>query len=172
MKLYFIFLSVFVCLYSAPDDFQTLQMNFLQTVTNDQNQTLKYSGKVWLKTPDMARYEYESPQKKSVAISGGEIIMIEYDLEQATKYKRTDLLNIIDSWKSSEPVTDTKRVAKIDGLTLYIEHNRDAIERIYYIDNFDNFVEIALSDPVKNKTVDNSFFIPKVPTGFDLIREE
>ncbi|MDR0746671.1 MAG: LolA-like outer membrane lipoprotein chaperone [Helicobacteraceae bacterium] len=171
MKVYFIFLAALISLCAAPDDFQTLQMDFLQNVTNDQNQTIRYRGKVWLKMPDMARYEYESPQQKSVAISGGEIVMIEYDLEQATKYKRTDAINIIDCWENSKPLTDTKRIAKIDGLTLYIEHNKDAIERMYYTDDFDNFVEITLANPVKNRPIDDSFFVPKIPKGFDLIRE-
>ncbi|GHV02221.1 hypothetical protein AGMMS49521_3670 [Campylobacterota bacterium] len=158
-------------LAKSPIDFQTLEQRFVQRVTNDQNQTLSFSGKVWLKKPNLARYDYEKPQPKIIAIRGNQVLMIEPDLEQATHFKSDLTLNILEVWKMSKEVSKTKREATINDQLIAIEHNGENIVRVYYTDDFDNFIEIVLGDPKRDATIANNFFTPAIPSGYDLISQ-
>ncbi|MDR2151901.1 MAG: outer-membrane lipoprotein carrier protein LolA [Helicobacteraceae bacterium] len=169
-------LIAFCCVFGAlnaqtPIDFTTLKQSFVQRVTNDQNQTITFSGNVWLKQPNFVRYDYEKPQQKTIAARGDRILMLEPDLEQATKFKSEIALNIIDLWKKSYAVGEGKREAVIENRKISLEHEGATITKVYYTDDLDNFVEIVLSDPERDKPIDDNFFAPPIPNGWDVISQ-
>lgn len=171
MRIFAIFLVLGSILFAAPNDFTTLKTRFDQRVTNDQNQTINYTGTLWLKQPNFARYDYDTPQTKTITIRGDQVVMIEPDLEQATRFRSTVSLNLINAWQSSTAISKTKRIATINNQTIYIEHNSDQITRVFYTDNFDNFVEILLHNATRNKPIDDGFFAPKIPENYDVINQ-
>ncbi|MDR0664141.1 MAG: outer-membrane lipoprotein carrier protein LolA [Helicobacteraceae bacterium] len=155
----------------TPIDFTTLKQSFIQRVTNEQNQTITFSGAVWLKQPNLVRYDYVKPQKKTVTARGDRILILEPDLEQATRFTSEIALNIIDLWRQSYAVGEGKREAIIKNQKIAIEHEGANITKVYYTDDLDNFVEIMLSDPERDKPIDDGFFTPAIPNGWDIISQ-
>jgi outer membrane lipoprotein carrier protein len=156
---------------ATPIDFKTLKQSFVQIVTNEQNQTLKFEGAIWLKQPNLVRYDYEKPLKKTIVVRGDRVLALEPDLEQATRFKSEIALNIIDLWKQSREVGAGKREAVIKGRTVSLEHDGANVTKVYYADDFDNYVEIVLNNPKRNETIDDSFFNPPIPSGWDVISQ-
>jgi outer membrane lipoprotein carrier protein len=166
------FLLLFVCNLSAEvSDFQTLKTSFTQRIVNEENQTLTFRGTLYLKQPNLARYDYDKPLKKTVVIKGDKMLMIEPQLMQATRLVSDISLNILDVWESSKPLANGRRVSVINGREISVEHNAEAIKRVSYIDDFDNFVEIVLSDPRKNEPIGDDFFNLTIPEDYDLIEQ-
>ncbi|GHS86521.1 outer-membrane lipoprotein carrier protein [Campylobacterota bacterium] len=161
----------YTTLAAAEIDFKTLSMSFEQRVTNEQNQTLKYSGKLWLKQPSFARYDYEKPVKKTIAIANKSVLMIEPDLMQVTRFESEIAVNIIELWKKGKSVGAGKREATINGIKITLEHSGERFDRVYYTDDFDNFVEIVFSNHSRNIAIDDKFFLPPVPKNYDIIRQ-
>ncbi|MDR1911201.1 MAG: LolA-like outer membrane lipoprotein chaperone [Helicobacteraceae bacterium] len=155
----------------TPIDFKTLKQDFVQRVTNELNQTLTFAGVVRLKQPNLARYDYEKPLQKTITISGDRVLMLEPELEQATKFTSEIALNIIDLWKQSRAVGEGKREAVVKNQKISLEHEGANITRVYYTDDLDNFVEIILSAPKRNEPIDDSFFAPAIPKGWDIISQ-
>jgi outer membrane lipoprotein carrier protein len=165
------YLTLGAAIAQTPIDFTTLKQSFVQRVTNEQNQTLVFTGEIWLKQPNFARYDYEKPQKKIVAARGDRILILEPDLEQATRFKSEIALNIIDLWRRSYVVGDGRREAIVRNQKISIEHTDAAITKVYYADDLDNFVEIILSDPKRDEPIDDDVFAPAIPNGWDVIAQ-
>ncbi|MDR2905753.1 MAG: LolA-like outer membrane lipoprotein chaperone [Helicobacteraceae bacterium] len=166
-----IFLVCAAVLSAANIDFETLSMNFEQRVTNEKKQTLKFRGKLWLKQPDLARYDYESPTPKTIAIKNKSVLMIEPDLMQATRFTSDIAVNIMELWRRGKMIDESTREALINDVKVTLKHEGERFDRVYYKDEFDNFVEIIFTAHKRNIAIDDSFFAPKIPNGYDIIRQ-
>ena len=170
MKFWMGFLILPIGLWAASVmEFETLHANFAQQVTNDQNQTLRYTGQVWLKKPDLALWQYETPIEKTIYLHGNQVTLIEPELFQATRFESELSLNILEAWNQSRPHKPGERIATVNQNRILIQHDSDFIRRVSYRDTLDNQVAIEFLKPVKNPRLDPGLFMPEIPKGFDLI---
>ncbi len=66
--------------------FATLQANFVQTVFSEEGTSLDVSqGLVYLRRPDLFRWDYHSPYVQSIIADGSTIWIYDEDLEQVTR---------------------------------------------------------------------------------------
>lgn len=150
-------------------EFQTLQARFEQSVTNDQAQTLRYSGSVWLKQPDLARWHYAEPIEKTIYIQGHHVVIVEPDLFQATRFESPLSLNILEAWQKSKPVKAGERLAIVGENRITIQHEGGFITSVFYRDSLDNEVSIRFFEQEKNPRLEPGHFVPDIPKGFDII---
>jgi len=137
--------------------------NFNQIITNDKGKVIKYSGKLYFKQDiniyvdefnrtrelksKMFKWEYNSPTKKEVCSDGFEILVIDHDLEQVSKYLVDDGLDLEEVLKLAQPITtkDYKAVYK-DTEYLITLDEFDRLKKIFYVDSLDNRVKILFSN--------------------------
>lgn len=170
MRIFISFLALIFALNAENIvDFDTLKSEFVQSVTNDQNQSIVYKGTVWLKNPDFALWKYQEPIEKYIYINGTKVIIVEPELFQATSLESNQILNIITAWKKSKVINQNRRVVTINNNKITITHNDKFITMISYKDELDNSVEIALDNSQKNIALDQDFFKAKIPQDYDLV---
>lgn len=170
MRVFIAVLLTIFCL-KAEDiiNFSTLEAEFIQTVTNEQNSSIIYNGKVWLKKPDLAVWRYTKPIQKEIFINDKSIVIVEPELFQATMLKSEQSINILKVWQSSKPISKTQRVSTINNSKVTITHDSNHIKTIFYKDELENFVTIEFNNQQKNPQLANDFFKAKVPEDFDII---
>ena len=145
---------------SLPTNFIT---DFHQTITNDKGKVIKYSGKLYFKqdinvyfdeynqTKELKsqrfKWEYNSPTKKEVCSDGVEILVIDHDLEQVSRYLVDDGLDLEKVLRLAEPISskDYKAIYK-DTEYLTTLDNQNRLKKIFYVDNLDNSVKIIFSN--------------------------
>ena len=74
-------LSVSICSASL-DNLNSFQADFMQSVTDDKNATLHYSGSITAQKPQNVLWKYTTPIKKSIYINQNRITIVEPEIEQ------------------------------------------------------------------------------------------
>ncbi len=169
---YIIFISlIFVNLFGGFEDIETFSADFKQDIINEQNERIKYSGKVYIKKPNLAFWEYRKPIVKQVYLIASEVTIIEPELEQAiiTRVDGTiDFLKILNaSKKVSKNLYET--LVQDQKYLLYMEN--DLLKRVQFVDKMDNRVDIEFNNQEKNLTLKSDIFKPNIPQDFDIVRE-
>ncbi len=190
MKKILLIISIFAIFLNAgitlPDNFES---NFKQTITNDKGKVIKYSGRVYFKadretflnqynqpevlSSKLFKWIYSSPTKKDVCSDGTQIIIIDYDLEQISKYLIDDGLDLEKVLNVAQKISnkDYKAVYKnIEYLITMDSHNH--LSKIFYVDSLDNKVKILFLNMKYNNPNFNSSNLecPENP-NYDIIEE-
>jgi len=92
---------------SLPNNFMT---DFIQTITNDKGKVIRYEGKVAFRQDkemlesengiqqefinNLFKWSYNKPTSKEVCSDGTQIIVVDHDLEQVSKYIIDDGLDL------------------------------------------------------------------------------
>jgi outer membrane lipoprotein carrier protein len=171
---------------SLPNNFET---NFNQTITNDKGKVIKYSGSVSFKqdrdvfidkfnhkqviSSRLFKWSYTNPTKKEVCTDGVQLLVIDHDLEQVSKYLIDDGLDLEKVLKVAKKIstTDYKAVYK-DIEYLITLDNRGRLKKIFYVDSLDNRVRILFTNMKYNSKSfsDKSLECPIDP-DYDIIEE-
>ncbi len=171
---------------TLPDNFES---SFRQTITNDKGKVIKYSGRVYFKeykdtyvdnlnqpkilSSKLFKWIYSSPTKKDVCSDGTQIIIIDHDLEQISKYLMDDGFDLENVLTVAERIStkDYKAVYKnIEYLITMDSSNR--LRKIFYVDSLDNKVRIVFFNMKYNNPNFNSSNLecPENP-NYDIIEE-
>jgi len=161
-----------ICLFSillfAQININSIKADFIQTITNDQNKTIKYSGKLFAKKNGFVLWIYQKPIHKKLYFLKNKIIIIEPDLEQAI-FAKTDkipkILNIIQNIKN----TDSHIIIKYHGIHYKVSIKNNKILSINYIDRIGNKVKIIFKNEDVNLIIDNSIFQYNIPKDYDIL---
>ena len=90
MRIPLIFLTLTSLLFAKIDHFKTIQSDFLQTLTNDQNKTIVYEGTLYATDNKKALWIYEKPVAKKIYFNHTRVLIIEpgigYRYEQEKHY--------------------------------------------------------------------------------------
>ena len=171
---------------TLPDNFES---NFKQTITNDKGKVIKYSGRVYFKadretflnkfnqqivlSSKLFKWIYASPTKKDVCSDGTQIIIIDHDLEQISKYLIDDGLDLERVLGVAQKISrkDYKAVYKNIEYLITMDRNNH-LSKIFYVDSLDNRVRIIFSGMKYNNPRFNSSNLecPENP-NYDVIEE-
>ncbi len=180
-----LFLAIFLNAgISLPNNFET---DFNQTITNSKGKVIKYRGKVNFKqerqtyinelnqtqeiSSKLFKWSYETPTKKEVCTDGVQLLVIDHDLEQVSKYIIDDGLDLEEILKVAQKLTPTDYKALYKDVEYLITlDNKKRLKKIFYVDSLDNRVKIVFINMIYNSKSfkDNSLECPIDP-DYDVI---
>lgn len=169
---YFLCIAIFVVNINAGVlDFKSLQSDFIQTVTNDQNSTIGYSGKFYATDSNKALWIYNEPVKKSVYFSSDQVAIVEPELEQVIITTLQNSPNLAKIIKSAQKVNENTYKATYEDTAYFIDIKNGEISDIRYKDKLDNKVLIKLKNLQKDIIFDDALFKLKVPSSYDIVNQ-
>ncbi len=171
MRLFFTALLCVTSLFALSETTDTMQADFVQTITDDKNSTITYRGEMLAKRPDMTMWHYKEPFEKMVYISANNVTIVEPELEQAIVKKLDGSIDILGILASARQVAKERYAAYYNAKEYDITMQGDKIKTIRYTDGFDNKITIVFDKQLINRPIDNGRFKAVIPDGFDLISE-
>lgn len=166
-----VFLSTFILstLSANFSNIETFSCKFVQKIVSNKNK-IEYSGEMFAKKPSFVKWVYESPIIKTVCIDKKEILIIEYDLEQAIIAKLDEAIDFLSILKSAKKIDNNSYKAIYDGVSYDILTTKNnKIETIKYIDKNENQVEISIIEPKINEKLENEQLKCQIPANFDIL---
>lgn len=169
---------------TLPNNFIT---DFQQTITNDKGKEIKYEGNVLFEnikqniqnpvagaeaySRSLFKWNYSSPTKKEVCTDGVQLIVIDHDLEQVSRYLIDEGINLEEILKVAKKISDKdyKATYKETEYLITLDQN-EQLAKIVYVDNLDNGVKILFN----NMNYNNASFNEKdlecqAPKSYDII---
>ncbi len=173
MKKNFFLLSIlFISSYGEIlSNLNSFSANFIQKIDDKENKIITYKGKMYAKKPQTALWQYLKPIQKDVYINNHTVTVIEPELEQVILRDLQDDFNIFELLRKAQHVDKNKYLAHYKDYTFTLLYDGKNIQKLSYKDNFENLVTIIFSNQQYNKKIDDSFFQPKIPKGYDIIKE-
>ena len=159
MKILFT-LSTLVLMLNAsitlPHNFET---DFNQTITNDKNKTIYYRGKVTFKQEHYTivneagdekeigssffKWNYTHPTQKEVCTDGTQLIVVDHDLEQVSKYLINEGIDLEKILNIAEKISTKDYKATYQDVEYIITlDEKGQLKKIVYVDTLDNGVKI------------------------------
>jgi len=162
-----LFASVLSAALPIPDQ---INADFHQTVVNSENnQTLKYSGSVFVKFPNEAKWIYKQPVEKIICLMQNRAWVIEPVLEQATLFQLNKAIPLLKILKKAVQVAKNRYKAVYEDMEYtIITDSQEQIKQIEYLDELDNSVILAFKN-VKTKPFDQSLLKCIIPDDYDII---
>ncbi len=171
MRLILTTLLTLTSLYAISENTTTMQANFTQTITNDKNNTITYSGDMIAKRPNLTMWHYSKPVDKTVYITTSNVTIIEPELEQVIIKQLENSIDILAILAAATKVTESEYSAHYQGKAYKIGLEKREIRSISYNDAFDNLVTITFTSRKINAPIDDALFYPSIPEDFDIIRD-
>ena len=168
------FFTVLLCatsLFALGETTDTMQADFVQTITDDKNSTITYRGEMLAKRPDMSMWHYREPFEKTVYVASKNVTIVEPELEQAIVRKLDGTIDILGILASARKVSKENYTAHYNAKEYDITVQGDKIKTIRYTDAFDNRVGIVFDKQLINRPIDDGRFKAIIPDGFDVISE-
>lgn len=171
MKYIFILLFLYTSSFAFFDNLNTFQADFKQTVTDENNKVLSYSGSVVASKPQNAVWTYTTPIKKEVYININKAIVIEPEIEQVIIKHIESNFSFFNMISNAKKIKDNVYIANYKESKFTIITKDDLIESISYLDEFENKVKIVFKNQKQNIAVDSKLFFPEIPIDFDIIND-
>jgi outer membrane lipoprotein carrier protein len=159
-------------LFASPKDLTSFNSKFIQTIIDDNNKKIIYSGELWASKPQSALWVYQKPIQKSVYVNGSKITVIEPQIEQVTLRSLDDEIDFLQIIQKAKKVDGDKYTATVKGQTYTVLFKNDTLSSIQYQDGYDNRVSILFTDPIQNKPIEATRFKPVIPADFDVIKDK
>ena len=168
----FIFLSYLlaISLFANFLDINSFSANFKQTVTDEENKMLVYTGTLQAKKPQFALWLYKTPIKKSIYIEENRVLVIEPDLEQVIVKNIPADFDFFHIIRTAKKISPKVYIATINAKEYTINLLNNVISSIVYSDDFGNNVQILFSKQSQNGEIKETIFKPIIPSGYDIIQ--
>ena len=169
---------------SLPNNFKT---EFKQTITNDKERVIIYDGTVKFKNErqtiineqgesheiksSLFRWDYKNPTRKEVCTDGIQLIVVDHDLEQISRYIVDEGINLDEILKVAEKISTTDYKATYKEIEYLITlDERSWLKKIFYVDNLDNRVRIEFRQMQYNtNNFENGSLECIAPSDYDII---
>ncbi len=171
MKYIYTLLLTSTLAFASFDTLNSFEADFTQTITDEKDKSLIYSGHILALKPQNALWNYIDPIKKDVYISRFEVVIIEPEIEQVIIRRLESNFDFFNMIKNAKKINKNLYLANYRETKFSIVLKDELIESISYIDEFENEVKILFKNQKENKEVDLELFIPKYPLEFDIIRD-
>ncbi len=164
-------LFIAVSLQANIFDFKTFEASFLQTILDDNDKRITYTGDIFVNGEQNALWDYKVPVKKSLYFSESRLTIIEPELEQAIIKDITNNINIYTILKNAKHVSKNIYKGMFNNKEYILEVENEVISEIRYKDDFDNSVTISFENQKVNKNLPLNIFKINIPKEYDTIRE-
>jgi len=120
--------------------------NFQQTITNDKKKKIIYYGNISYSKGNIVKWNYKKPTQKEVCSNNRDLIVIDHDLEQISRYKLSKAINLSQIIKNAKFRRKQVYIAKYDDISYTIQVDKKGqLARIAYYDELDNTVLIIFN---------------------------
>jgi outer membrane lipoprotein carrier protein len=169
---------------ALPNNFET---DFNQTITNDKDKVINYSGKVNFKqektilinetgsetevSSKLFKWSYTAPTQKEVCTDGLQLIVIDHELEQVSRYLIDDGLDLEEVLKVAKKISTKDYTAYYKDVEYLITVDKDnRLKKIFYTDNLDNRVKIIFENMrYDSESFDDRSLECEEPKDYDMI---
>jgi len=161
------------CLWSNENfnELKSFQSNFKQTVTENKNQKIVYTGEIFANNENHALWVYKTPVRKEIYVTERNVLLIEPEIEQVIIKRISSTIDIFKMLKNAKFYKKDIFLLEKDNIEYYIYVDKDkTLLKITYIDEFSNNVTINFSNQKINRDIPYKIFIPEFPDYFDLIK--
>jgi outer membrane lipoprotein carrier protein len=145
--------------------------HFVQTVTNPEKKVIRYEGEVLFSKPSRMKWVYEKPTRKEVCTDGKDILVVEHELEQVSRYRMRKPFDLEEILKRAEPISERIYTATYEGkvYTLRVDE-KGRVDSIAFFDDTDNKVQLLFTRiRTKKKAFDASRMRCDYPAEYDVI---
>ena len=157
--------------FASINNITSFEANFIQSVTDDKNTSLKYSGYIAAQKPQNAVWNYMKPIKKDVFITERSVTIIEPEIEQVIIRKIESNFDFFMMIKNAIEIDKNTYKAQYKKANFTIKMKNNLIKSISYKDEFENDVVISFEKQKQNSKINKKKFIPIIPAEFDIIRD-
>lgn len=157
--------------FASLSDIHSFKADFTQSVTDDKNTTLRYSGHIQAQKPQNALWNYLKPIQKDVFINIFKVTVIEPEIEQVIIRETESSFDFFMMVKNAIKLEENLYEARYKDAIFLIRTNKKTIESISYKDEFENNVLISFENQQQNIQIDEVTFIPEFPEDFDIVRD-
>jgi len=171
MKYLFLISLIITQIFASFDSITSFKANFIQSVTDEKNKVLTYSGHLLTSKPQNALWSYTEPVKKDIYVNSHQVTIVEPEIEQVIVRKIELSLDFFSMIKNAKHIDENTYEATYKETKFTINTKENIIESINYVDEFDNKVKILFSNQKQNEKIDLEEFRPKFPLDFDVIRD-
>jgi len=152
-------------------EFKTFQASFLQTILDDNNKRITYSGDIYINGSDNALWSYNAPVQKALYFSEERLTIIEPELEQAIIKDIENSINIYSILKNAKKMDSSSYKGVFNNKEYILHVEKNEISDIQYKDDFGNRVTISFENQEVDKKLPKDIFKIEIPKEFDTIRE-
>ena len=149
----------------------SFEADFTQSITDDKDKVLSYSGHVHASKPQFAKWNYQTPVQKNIFISPFSITIVEPEIEQVIVRKIESNFNFFQMIKNAKEIKKNTYEAKYKNSIFTIIQEDGKIKSISYLDEFENNVVILFDKQEQNHKIPLKVFIPVYPLYFDIVRD-
>lgn len=172
MKLLMTFLTLGGCIFASeiklPESFTA---DFSQKITTSKKKTINYAGKIYFSNKKLLKWEYKKPSKKEVCTNGKNLTVVDYDLEQVSKYSIVKGFNFSKIVKKAKLHSKNIYVARHEKVDYTIQlDSKNKLHSIAYYDSLENKVQIVFKKVKYSKgNLNKTTMTCKMPRNFDII---
>lgn len=161
---------VLFAIFSYGIEVSSIEANFVQS---SKTQPIFYEGKFVALTPNLAKWEYIQPLKKTVYVTQNKLISYEPMLSQVVITKINSSLDFIAILKNAKQDSkDSNLYHSLIGNVHYtLTFSNHLPQKIEYIDQLGESVVIELKDVKINTKVNKKIFEFEIPSGIDVIEQ-
>ncbi len=171
MKHIFILLVFANISFGSINTIDSFEADFIQKVTDDKEKVLTYNGHIIASKPQNAVWNYTQPVKKKIYINRFEVTIVEPEIEQVIIKKVESNFDFFKMIKNAKKVKNNTFETLYGDTTFTIITQKELINSISYIDEFENNVKIVFKNQKQNEKIDLEVFTPKYSLEFDVIRD-
>jgi outer membrane lipoprotein carrier protein len=171
MKFFTLLVLTYTLSFASFYNLTSFEADFTQSVTDDKNVSINYSGHLIASKPQNALWNYTKPIKKDIYINNFEVTVVEPEIEQVIIRKIESDFNFFNMLKNAKKISKNMYEANYKDSNFIIKTKNKTIESISYLDEFDNVVKITFKNQKQNIKVDAEIFFPKYPLDFDIVRD-
>ncbi len=171
MKFLLLLVVFYTLSFSSIIKISSFEADFSQSITDDKNKKLTYSGHVIASKPQNALWNYTKPVQKDIYISEFSVTIVEPEIEQVIIRKISSNFDIFKMIKNAKKIEKNRYLATYKDVDFNIIMENNLIKSISYIDKFDNNVEIIFENQKQNREIDKKIFYPNIPVEYDIVRD-
>jgi len=169
MKHIFLSIIFFTLSYASINNINSFKADFVQNITDEKNKVLSYSGHIIASKPQNAVWTYTDPIQKYVYITSGTVTIIEPEIEQVIIRHIDSNFNFFNMIQNAQKISKDRYTAQYQESKFNIFTQNNLLKSISYMDEFENSVEIIFTNQLQNIQINESTFIPSIPTEYDII---
>ena len=148
-----VFFSLLLCSsigFASLNSINSFKADFTQSVTDDRNATLHYSGNLAAQKPQNAVWHYLLPIQKDVYINKYSVTIIEPEIEQVIFRRIETKFDFFNMIQNAKKINSNTYEAQYQNKNFIIKMQNNFIEEILYSDDFENKVSIVFTNQKQN----------------------
>jgi len=162
------FISILNAEISLPNSFKA---DFKQTVTNSKKKKIEYNGSLLFSKPNSLKWIYLTPTQKDVCTNDNDLVVVDHDLEQVSRYILDNKFNLPAIINSASKHKNNLYVTKYNDKDYTIQvDKKNRLKKVLYYDDLENIVSIEfLNIKYSNKNIKSQNLECKIPKFYDLL---